>query len=145
MLPAARWFGCAAIGAAFAVTVSGCALSGSHSRPSSPLSTRVVESDFRIVVPKHMKAGDLVLSVLNRGPEAHELLIVRTDDPLPMREDGTTVDEDAIDPSLAGKLEPGEPGGTRELRVHLEPGHYRFICNMSGHYLGGMDTELVVE
>jgi len=123
---------------------SGCTLTDSHSgSPASP-SVKVVESDFRITGPRTINAGDVLLSVLNRGPEAHELLVVRTDGPLPLRPDGTTVDEDAIDPSLAGALEPGERG-VRQLRVHLVPGHYRFICNMSGHYLGGMNTEFVVE
>jgi len=26
----------------------------------------------------------------------------------------------------------------------LEPGRYELLCNMAGHYLGGMRTELVV-
>jgi uncharacterized cupredoxin-like copper-binding protein len=30
------------------------------------------------------------------------------------------------------------------LRVRLTPGRYEFFCNMSGHYLGGMHTVIVV-
>ena len=30
------------------------------------------------------------------------------------------------------------------LDVHLAPGRYKLLCNMSGHYLGGMHTALVV-
>ena len=45
--------------------------------------------------------------------------------------------------SIAGALEPGEPG-TRRLHVRLTPGHYELFCNMSGHYLGGMERELEV-
>jgi uncharacterized cupredoxin-like copper-binding protein len=31
------------------------------------------------------------------------------------------------------------------LRLHLRPGRYVMFCNMSGHYLGGMDTDVVVK
>ena len=40
--------------------------------------------------------------------------------------------------------EPGRPGAIRELDLRLRPGHYRLICNMTGHYLGGMNRELTV-
>jgi uncharacterized cupredoxin-like copper-binding protein len=42
-------------------------------------------------------------------------------------------------------LEPGDPETVRELAVHLVPGRYVLLCNMSGHYLGGMHTVLVVK
>ena len=63
---------------------------------------------------------------------------------LPLRRDAATVDEDAIEPVTAGALEPGGAGATRELRLRLAPGRYVLFCTMSGHYLGGMHTELVV-
>ena len=63
---------------------------------------------------------------------------------LPMRKDGLTVDEDAIEKHTVGTLEPGQPGAVRHLSVHLASGRYLLICNMAGHYLGGMHTELVV-
>jgi uncharacterized cupredoxin-like copper-binding protein len=145
MASAARRSCCLAIGVVVAIAASGCALHDSRSGTPTSSAVRVVESDFRITAPTHVESGDVLLSVRNKGPDAHELLVVRTDGPLPLRPDGTTVDEDAIDPELAGVLEPGEPGSTRVLRVHLAPGHYRFFCNMAGHFLGGMDAGFVVE
>ena len=106
---------------------------------------RVDERDFRIVAPRQVPAGDVRLSVVNRGPDDHELIIVRKKEgsELPLRSDGLTVDEDALGRANVGALEPGEPG-TRELRVNLKPGHYELICNMAGHYLGGMERDLDV-
>ena len=107
---------------------------------------RVTERDFRISSPKRVSAGDVRLSVLNRGPDAHELIIVRTQDSdLPLRPDGLTVDEEALERATIGVLEPGAPGSIRHLHVHLAPGQYELICNMSGHYLGGMRARLTVE
>ena len=106
----------------------------------------VTEQDFRITAPKRSASGNLVLSVHNRGPDAHELIVVREPTSrLPLRRDGSTVSEEKLDPVTAGALEPGHPGSNRKLRLHLAPGRYVLFCNMSGHYLGGMHTELVVE
>ena len=106
---------------------------------------RVTERDFRISAPKHVRSGDLLLSVSNRGPDAHELIVVRDrSSELPLRRDGSTVSEEKLEPVTAGALEPGQPGSRRTLRLHLAPGTYELFCNMSGHYLGGMHARLVV-
>jgi hypothetical protein len=106
---------------------------------------RVTERDFRISAPKHVRSGDLLLSVRNRGPDAHELIVVRDrSSRLPLRRDGSTVSEEKLEPLIAGALEPGKPYTTRTLRLHLRPGTYELFCNMSGHYLGGMRRKLVV-
>ena len=106
---------------------------------------RVAEHDFAINAPKRLSAGSFDFVVHNRGPEAHEFLVVRTSDPrLPLRTDGTTVDEDALKRATIGTLEPGKRGSLRHLRVRLSPGRYELFCNMAGHYLGGMHVRLVV-
>jgi hypothetical protein len=106
---------------------------------------RVTERDFRISAPKHVRSGDLLLSVSNRGPDAHELIVVRDrSSVLPLRRDGSTVSEEKLEPLIAGALEPGQPGSRRTLRLYLAPGTYELFCNMSGHYLGGMHAKLVV-
>lgn len=106
---------------------------------------RITERDFRISAPRHVRSGDLLLSVRNRGPDAHELILVRDrSSRLPLRRDGSTVSEEKLEPLIAGALEPGRPGSRRTLRLHLAPGTYELFCNMSGHYLGGMHTKLVV-
>ena len=120
---------------------SGCG-SGGHDAAAHVV--RVTERDFRISAPKHVRSGDLVLSVKNRGPDAHELIVVRDrSSRLPLRRDGATVNEEKLEPVTAGALEPGQPGSRRTLRVHLAPGTYELFCNMSGHYRGGMHTKLV--
>ena len=119
---------------------SGCG-SGGHEAGAV---VRVTERDFRISAPRHVRSGDLLLSVRNRGPDAHELIVVREGSRLPLRRDGSTVSEERLEPVIVGTLEPGQPGSSRKLRLHLAPGHYQLFCNMSGHYLGGMHTKLVV-
>jgi uncharacterized cupredoxin-like copper-binding protein len=124
------------------LATAGCG-SGGH-QAAAPV-VRVTERDFRISAPKHVRSGDVVLSVHNRGPDAHELIVVRDrSTELPLRRDGSTVSEEKLEPVIAGALEPGHPHSVRKLRLHLAPGTYELFCNMSGHYLGGMHTKLVV-
>jgi hypothetical protein len=135
----------ATLAAAVAVSLAlgGC---GSESTHTGGLPTsRVTERDFRISLPKRLSPGEQVLAVHNNGPERHELIVVRVKHgELPMRRDGVTVDEQAVKRSEVGALEPGLPGAARQLRVDLRPGRYVFFCNMFGHYLGGMDRDVVV-
>ena len=128
--------------AAALLVVSGCGTAGDGKGPAAVL--HVSERDFHIKAPKHAPTGDVVLSVRNKGPERHELIVVRLGGSrLPLRRDGLTIDEDKLEPVKIGALEPGLPG-VRELRLHLASGHYVLFCNMYGHYLGGMRAELVV-
>jgi uncharacterized cupredoxin-like copper-binding protein len=104
------------------------------------------ERDFHISVDTvAVAAGDYVLRVHNAGPDQHELIVVadRTGG-LPMRGDGFTANEESIASSEPGALDPQHPGATTYLRVHLKPGHYVLFCNMAGHFMAGMRTELVV-
>lgn len=106
---------------------------------------QVTERDFTIHVPARIAAGDVRLVVHNRGPDMHELIVVRTSAlHLPLRPDAATVDEDGLAPLTVGSLEPGPPGSVREIDLHLRPGRYELFCNMAGHYLGGMSATFTV-
>ena len=129
---------------AFAAAFSGCGGTGTQRESAHVVSVR--ERDFRISISRtHVSAGDVVFRAKNTGPDAHELIVVRSDGArLRFRTDGMTIDEEGLEKSIVGALEPGPAGETRELRVKLEPGTYTLLCNMYGHYMGGMHSTLVV-
>jgi uncharacterized cupredoxin-like copper-binding protein len=131
-----------------AVALPLAALSSSPDRASvraSGTSVRITERDFSISGPKQVTSRAVRLVVRNNGPDAHELIIVRADGAhLPLRSDGLTVDEAALQTRTVATLEPGSAGKVRQLRLQLAPGRYVLFCNMAGHYLGGMHAELVV-
>ncbi len=130
--------------AAVVLTATSCG--GAQGDAPVGIVVQVNERDFAISSKQHRVApGVVVLKVSNHGPEMHELIVVRARDAhLALRSDGTTVNEEALQRVTLGVLEPGPPGGVRELRVRLTPGRYELFCNMSGHYLGGMHTSIVV-
>jgi uncharacterized cupredoxin-like copper-binding protein len=129
---------------AVAVTaLAGCAIDGSDEAAGKP-TVSVTERDFRISAPGKLPAGEVDLSVTNRGPDAHELIVVRKHTRrLPIRSDGLTVDEDKIESDEVGVMEPADPG-VRRMSFRLTPGTYELFCNMAGHYKGGMHRKLVV-
>jgi uncharacterized cupredoxin-like copper-binding protein len=128
-----------------ALALAGCA-SGSRNGASRGPTVRIKERDFRIIVsPARVHAGAVRLVVNNEGPDTHELLIVRSSGQgLPLRSDGLTIDEEAVEKSTVEVMEGRDAGDTEHLLVHLKPGRYELFCNMAGHYLGGMRAELVV-
>jgi uncharacterized cupredoxin-like copper-binding protein len=130
--------------AVVAAATATLALAGCGASVRADRTVRITVKDFKIVAPAHIRAGTVDLVVRNQGPDAHELIVVRAMKSLPMRSDGVTADEDAFEKITVGALEPGRPGQTRHLHVTLKPGHYVLICNMSGHYLGGMRTPVDV-
>jgi uncharacterized cupredoxin-like copper-binding protein len=123
--------------------LTGCS-SNSEDHPRAGAVVRVSERDFRIkIAPARVRAGDVRLKLLNKGPDAHELIMVRTARRhLPLRTDGLTVDEEGLKAVETIEAEP--PGAAHELRLRLKPGRYELFCNMAGHYLGGMRAVLVV-
>jgi uncharacterized cupredoxin-like copper-binding protein len=126
------------------LAISGCSSGQPARAPGKEI--RVAERDFKIALArKRVPAGDYTLVVHNKGPDSHELIVVKARSPqLPLRLEGMTVDEDSLESSIPGLLEPEAPG-THNLKVHLTPGRYELICNMSGHYFGGMRAQLVVQ
>ena len=137
----------AVLGGAVVIAFAVPALAGATApHRDRPTAVPVIERDFHIKAPRQMPAGNIVLRLSNRGPDDHELLVVRRGRPdLPLRADGLTVDEATLEPRTIGVLEAGQAGTHRSLRLHLRPGHYQLFCNMSGHYLGGMHARFKVE
>jgi uncharacterized cupredoxin-like copper-binding protein len=133
------------LGLLFLAVLFATACSSARTSSGDPPTYRVTERDFHVAAPKRVSAGDVRLIVRNDGPDAHEFIVIRARGRrLPLRSDGLTVNEEALEHSTVGVLEPGERGSARELTLHLRPGRYQLICNMSGHYLAGMHAQLVV-
>jgi uncharacterized cupredoxin-like copper-binding protein len=116
-----------------------------HAGSTRTTSIRVIERDFKITAPRRVPSGEVDVTVVNKGPDDHELIVVRAGDKrLPLRADGVTVDEKKLEPDTLPSLEPGPPGSSRTFRLHLRPGTYTLLCNMAGHFMAGMRATLVV-
>jgi len=134
-----------AIGVVVAASVSGCGAAGGAGGAAGTV-VGVTERDFHVATSlARVSAGELTLRIHNSGPDEHELIVAPWRSAgLPLRADGLTVSEEAIQSSEPGSIVPQQPGGTEFLTVHLKPGRYVLFCNMEGHYMAGMHTVLTV-
>ncbi len=125
--------------------LAGCG-SSHPGRTAQSKVVQVTEEDFHIEAPSSLTAGRYTFRIHNEGATDHEFIIApTTNGTLPLRRDGLTVDEEAVESEEPGSLEPGSPGAVRTLTVQLKPGRYIFFCNMEGHYMAGMHHEVVVD
>ncbi len=89
-------------------------------------------------------AGSVTFEVENGGALPHEFKVIKSDlgdGDLPTS--GTGVDEGAVEVVVAsGDLNPGD---TESVAADLEAGSYVLICNVAGHYAGGMHVPFTVE
>jgi len=119
-------------------------------QPSAPRGANVPVTlkDYRIqssvtTVP----AGTVIFNVHSQGPSTHELAVFETTRPadqLPLGTDGLRIDEDSSLLREAGELDQVDIGETETFVLRLTPGKYVLVCNMEGHYLGGMYLSLIV-
>ena len=89
-------------------------------------------------------AGTVTFNVTNAGSDIHNFRVIRSDlaiDALPI--DAGAVDEGSVD--VRGSAADLSGGGTETVEVDLEAGSYVLICNVPGHYLGGMRVAFTVE
>jgi hypothetical protein len=94
-------------------------------------------------------AGTITFEADNTGKEAHELVVVRADDPaaLPRAADGRVDEEKLPEGSFVGEIEAFPAGQRCTGTFALPAGHYALFCNLleteadgstQNHYAKGM-------
>lgn len=139
-----RWGGAVAIVALCAGALGGC--SRQPDLPTADVVARL--EDFKIhLSAKQVPAGNVVFGLTNDGPTVHEVVVARTDrrsGDLVLGKDGISVAEEARGFRVLGEDESVRLSEQDVLELVLKPGHYVLFCNLEGHYLGGMHTDLEV-
>lgn len=151
----------AAAGAAILTGVAACGSSGSSAGAStaatSPAATAPADTteaqtvdvvmgapkEFSLVpTPGSATAGQVTFRVTNNGTMPHEFVVLRTTAKaadLPTSADGEAKEDGAV-----GEIPDLAPGATKSVVLALKAGHYSLICNLPGHYAGGMYADLTV-
>ena len=94
-------------------------------------------------------AGSVTFEARNSGKEAHELVVVRADDPaaLPLAADGTVDEEKLPEGAFVGEVEAFPAGQRCPGTFELAAGRYALFCNLletaadgsrQNHYANGM-------
>ncbi len=106
-----------------------------------------LKDDFTVNLdPDTIAHGTVTFNVSNDGPALpHSFKVVKTDeapDALPVS--GVQVDESAVD-VIASTTVDLNAGESEVVTAELEAGSYVILCNVVGHYQGGMFTTFTVE
>ena len=100
-------------------------------------------------------AGTVTFDARNTGADAHELVVVRADDPatLPLAADGTVDEEKLPEGAFIGEIEAFPAKQTCKGTFELAAGGYALFCNLleteadgkrENHYANGMRTRFEV-
>jgi hypothetical protein len=100
-------------------------------------------------------AGKITFDAGNAGQEAHELVVVRADDPstLPLAADGTVDEEKLPEGAFVGEIEPFPANQHCTGTFQLAAGRYALFCNIleteadgskENHYANGMRARFEV-
>ena len=90
-------------------------------------------------------AGEVTFEVANNSKDiVHEMIVApaKPPQPLPFDKSALAVQEEAT--THLGEVSELDPGAAGALTVALKPGKYILYCNVPGHYMLGMWTELTV-
>lgn len=88
-----------------------------------------------------LKAGKVTFDVTNTGKLPHEMIVIRTNKHAASLGHGSRVSEKGS----IGEVEGLAAGKSEKKNFTLKKGHYVLICNITGHYMAGMHTDLVVQ
>ena len=92
--------------------------------------------------PAQVAAGKTTFIVANKGFVVHEMVVVSAPGgAASLRQPDGTADEVGTE----GEVPDVEPGANGKLTVTLPAGKYVLLCNLPGHFAGGMYTDLVVK
>src|SRR5215510_4772071 len=115
-----------------------CALPAAAFAASKPKATL---TDGHIAVgPKSAAHGKVTFSVKNSGSVEHELVVIKTSTKASkLKVSGGKASEKGS----VGEVEL-DKGKSKNLTLTLAKGHYALICNLPGHYKGGMRVDFTV-
>lgn len=98
-------------------------------------------SEFSLsAAPKSAPAGKVTFNVSNKGTVLHEMVIVPGTAASLRQPDGT-----ASEAGSPGEVPDVEPGDSGKVTVTLPAGTYTLLCNLPGHFAGGMYTQFIVK
>ena len=106
---------------------------------------RLIEFAVELSVDS-VPAGAVTFNANSEGAVLHNLKVIATDiapDALPVDDALFLVDEEQVD--IVASTADLDPGEEETLTVELAAGNYVLICNIAGHYEGGMTVAFTVE
>lgn len=120
-------------------------VSASSSASASGGLVTAKESEFKLELSAtSAAAGSVTFQINNAGAVVHEFVVLKTDvaaDKLSVDASTGAVSEETPGLTVVDEVEDIAVGASPSLTVDLPAGHYVLICNVPGHYAGGMHAD----
>ena len=99
-------------------------------------------NEFSLVPAKtSVPAGKVTFTVVNKGTMEHEMVVVPSPNgPASLKQ----ADGSASEAGSLGEVADLKPGATGRLTVTMPAGQYTLLCNLPGHFAGGMYATFTV-
>ncbi|MEO8290373.1 MAG: sulfocyanin-like copper-binding protein [Gaiellaceae bacterium] len=94
-----------------------------------------------IPAPGTVPSGKVTFAVTNGGAVVHEMVVIKTDTAAGELGDANG---EADETNAVGEVADLDPGKAKSITLDLAPGHYALLCNLPGHYTGGMFADFEV-
>jgi|GEM_PF-2338575 len=122
------------------------ACSATPTPPPTPAPITVGLTTYKITMNAvSAPAGEVTFVVTNNASDIqHEFIVIQSDvkaDKLTLGSDDR-VDEESV--NTIGEVAELDPGASGTFTAQLEAGTYVLICNIAGHYAGGMYVDFTV-
>jgi uncharacterized cupredoxin-like copper-binding protein len=106
-------------------------------------SSTVTLNEFKVSPsPKSVSHGKVTFTVKNKGEMEHELVVLKTSKAASKL---AVSGNRASAKGAVGEVEDIAGGKSKKLTLNLKAGHYVLICNLPGHYKGGMRSDFTVK
>lgn len=92
---------------------------------------------------KTVRPGQVTFEATNGGKMTHEMVVLKT--PMPAAKLPMESAAKAKEIGHVGEIPDLPAGSTKSVTLTLRPGHYTVLCNLPGHYSGGMRADLTVK
>ena len=127
---------------AFAAIIVAVALASTSDAASK--SSKVTLSEFKISAsPKTASAGKVTFNVKNSGDMEHEMVVIKTSTAASKLKVGSN--NRVSEKGSVGEVEDLAGGKSKKLTLNLKKGHYVLLCNIPGHFKGGMRADFTVK
>jgi plastocyanin len=139
---------------------SGSATAAAHCEPVGDATTADTTVDVTLdewsitAAESEVPAGTITFAATNNGEDAHEVVVVRSEDvdSLPTTDEGIVDEEQLPEGAFIGEIEAFPSGEDCTGTFELEPGTYALFCNileeeageLENHYELGMRMEIEV-
>jgi uncharacterized cupredoxin-like copper-binding protein len=143
VIGAALLAGCSSSSKTTTPSGGGVTVAGATGTPIAVTAGDITDTSQTLTaVPATVKAGSVTFTLKNTGIKKHEMVVLKSDDPV----EGLAVgaDNKVSESASVGEVGETDVGKSGTVTLDLKAGKYILVCNIEKHYAQGMRAAFIV-